>query len=283
MFFSKAKKEALKVHERAADKYNETYVKMQSEGENLYRIRQKSLDLIEKVESLINSIANSPKDFEVKLDSIREERLKFRKTEEYAREAYDNAVKSGVSMAAGIAGGAAVASMAPSVAMWVATTFGTASTGTAISALHGAVATKAALAWLGGGALTAGGGGIAAGKALLALAGPIGWSIAGVATGASALFITSKNKATAQEAMNQAKEITKAGAYLNETCAKIQALSEETSQIYYPLSSFHAEMGKLVGADYTMLDNEQKKKLGTLVNNALTLTALVNKKIEADE
>ena len=283
MFFSKAKKEALKVHERAADKYNETYVKMQSEGENLYRIRQKSLDLIEKVESLINSIANSPKDFEVKLDSIREERLKFRKTEEYAREAYDNAVKSGVSMAAGIAGGAAVASMAPSVAMWVATTFGTASTGTAISALHGAVATKAALAWLGGGALTAGGGGIAAGKALLALAGPIGWSIAGVATGASALFITSKNKATAQEAMNQAKEITKAGAYLNETCAKIQALSEETSQIYYPLSSFHAEMGKFVGADYTMLDNEQKKKLGTLVNNALTLTALVNKKIETDE
>lgn len=282
MFFSKAKKEALKVHERAADKYNETYVKMQSEGENLYRIRQKSLDLIEKVESLINSIANSPKDFEVKLDSIREERLKFRKTEEYAREAYDNAVKSGVSMAAGIAGGAAVASMAPSVAMWVATTFGTASTGTAISALHGAVATKAALAWLGGGALTAGGGGIAAGKALLALAGPIGWSIAGVATGASALFITSKNKATAQEAMDQAKEITKAGAYLNETCAKIQALSEETSQIYYPLSSFHAEMGKFVGADYTMLDNEQKK-LGTLVNNALTLTALVNKKIEADE
>lgn len=283
MFFSKAKKEALKVHERAADKYNETYVKMQSEGENLYRIRQKSLDLIEKVESLINSIANSPKDFEVKLDSIREERLKFRKTEEYAREAYDNAVKSGVSMAAGIAGGAAVASMAPSVAMWVATTFGTASTGTAISALHGAVATKAALAWLGGGALTAGGGGIAAGKALLALAGPIGWSIAGVATGASALFISSKNKATAQEAMDQAKEITKAGAYLNETCAKIQALSEETSQIYYPLSSFHAEMGKFVGADYTMLDNEQKKKLGTLVNNALTLTALVNKKIEADE
>ena len=283
MFFSKAKKEALKVHERAADKYNETYVKMQSEGENLYRIRQKSLDLIEKVESLINSIANSPKDFEVILDSIREERLKFRKTEEYAREAYDNAVKSGVSMAAGIAGGAAVASMAPSVAMWVATTFGTASTGTAISALHGAVATKAALAWLGGGALTAGGGGIAAGKALLALAGPIGWSIAGVATGASALFITSKNKATAREAMDQAKEITKAGAYLNETCAKIQALSEETSQIYYPLSSFHAEMGKFVGADYTMLDNEQKKKLGTLVNNALTLTALVNKKIEADE
>lgn len=283
MFFSKAKKEALKIHERAVEKYNETYVKMQTEGENLYRIRQKSLELIEEIESLINSIANSPKDFEAKLDSIRKERMKFRKTEEYARQAYDDAVKSGVSMAAGIAGGAAVASMAPSVAMWVATTFGTASTGTAISALHGAVATKAALAWLGGGALSVGGGGIAAGKALLALAGPVGWSIAGVATGASALFLTSKNQATAKEAMDQAKEITMAGACLNETCAKIQTLSEETSKLFYPLVSFNKEMTKLFGADYMALDSEDKAKLGTLVNNALALTALVNRKIESED
>ena len=35
------------------------------------------------------------------------------------------------------------------------------------------------MAWLGGGALAAGGGGVAAGNALLALAGPIGWGIAG--------------------------------------------------------------------------------------------------------
>lgn len=283
MFFSKAKKEALKIHERAVEKYNETYVKMQTEGENLYRIRQKSLELIEEIESLINSIANSPKDFEAKLENMREERMKFRKTEEYARQAYDDAVKSGVSMAAGIAGGAAVASMAPSVAMWVATTFGTASTGTAISALHGAVATKAALAWLGGGALSVGGGGIAAGKALLALAGPVGWSIAGVATGASALFLTSKNQATAKEAMDQAKEITMAGACLNETCAKIQTLSEETSKLFYPLGSFNKEMNKLFGADYMALDSEDKAKLGTLVNNALALTALVNRKIENED
>ena len=39
--------------------------------------------------------------------------------------------------------------------MGVATTFGVASTGTAISALSGAAATNAALAWLGGGALAA--------------------------------------------------------------------------------------------------------------------------------
>ncbi len=49
----------------------------------------------------------------------------------------------------------------------LATTFGTASTGTAIATLHGAVATNAALAWLGGGAVSAGGGGMAVGGAVL--------------------------------------------------------------------------------------------------------------------
>ena len=54
--------------------------------------------------------------------------------------------------------------------LWgIATTFGVASTGTAISTLSGAAATNAALAWLGGGALAAGGGGMAAGEAFLTL------------------------------------------------------------------------------------------------------------------
>ena len=68
--------------------------------------------------------------------------------------------------------------------------YGVASTGTAISALSGAAATNAALAWLGGGALAAGGGGMAAGEALLAMAGPVGWAIAGVAlAGSGALLL----------------------------------------------------------------------------------------------
>lgn len=46
-------------------------------------------------------------------------------------------------------------------------TFGTASTGTAISTLSGVAATNATLAYLGGGSLAVGGGGIAAGTAVL--------------------------------------------------------------------------------------------------------------------
>src|SRR5699024_9379708 len=93
----------------------------------------------------------------------------------------------------------------PSAAMAIATTFGTASTGTAISTLSGAAATNAALAWLGGGALAAGGGGTAAGSALLALSGPIGWTIGGVSIATAGLLRNSKNKKVANEA--RAKEV----------------------------------------------------------------------------
>jgi hypothetical protein len=53
--------------------------------------------------------------------------------------------------------------------MAYAMAFGTASTGTAISSLSGAAATNAALAWFGGGAISAGGGGMAAGATVLGL------------------------------------------------------------------------------------------------------------------
>ena len=74
--------------------------------------------------------------------------------------------------AAGVGAGIAIVTLGPTVAMGVATTFGVASTGTAISTLTGAAATNAALAWLGGGALATGGGGMAAGSTFLALAVP---------------------------------------------------------------------------------------------------------------
>ena len=57
--------------------------------------------------------------------------------------------------------------MGPTAAMGVATTFGVASTGTAIATLSGAAATNATLAFLGGGSLAVGGLGIAGGMAVL--------------------------------------------------------------------------------------------------------------------
>lgn len=279
MLYAKPKKEALAIHERAVNKYNVAFQNMEMLGSRLYEKRQDSVKMIREVEFLVNSIANRPKEFDKKVSDIKAEQEKFRETEDYAAEALGATVKSGASVAAGIAGGAAVASMAPTAAMWVATTFGTASTGTAISALHGAVATKAALAWLGGGALTAGGAGVAGGQALLALAGPIGWGISGVTTAASAIALGAKNKKIADEAIAEAKKITVVGAELNETSAKIQHLTNETTMLLDMLRENVYANRRLQNANYLELSDDERYHLGAMVNNTLSLAQMLNKTV----
>lgn len=279
MLYTKAKKEALSIYEHAVEKYNNTYQAMQETGSRLYSLRQDSVKLIQEIELLLNSIANKPKEFEKTISDIQAEQKKFRDAEEYAAEAMKAAVKSGISVAAGVAGGAAVASMAPSAAMWVATTFGTASTGTAISTLSGAAATKAALAWLGGGALSAGGAGVAGGQALLALAGPIGWGITGVTTAASVVALGHKNKKIADEAIAEAKKITIAGAEVNESSAKIQHLIDETVMLMDDLRDMSRANTLLRDANYLELSEKEQYRLGAMVNSTLALAEMLNKTI----
>lgn len=280
MLYAGMKKNALEIHKRAVEKYNATYEVVQKQCDTLYTKRKTSLTLIDQITELINSIANSPKEFGAKLIRIKEEQLKFKQTEEYAIEAVKANVKSGISVAAGAAAGTAVASFGPTAAMWTATTFGTASTGTAISALSGAVQTKAALAWLGGGALKAGGAGIAGGKALLALAGPIGWSITGVSTAASVAFLGHKNKEISNQAIEEAKKISIAGAQLNEAEAKISTLIEETDLLLENLAKEHRAVINLHGVNYAELSSENQLHLGSLVNTTLALAEMLNKTVD---
>lgn len=273
------KKEALQIHKRATEKYNALCKTVNDQCQNLYVKRKESLTLIARVEGLINSIANTPKDFETSLSTIETEKATFRKTETLAKEALDAARKAAANSAAGAVGGAAVAAMAPTAAMWVATTFGTASTGTAISSLSGAVATKAALAWLGGGAVKAGGLGIAGGKALLALAGPIGWSIAGAAGATSGIMVARKNKKIAEDAVEEAKKITIAGAELHEATAKINQLIEKTELMTSQLELTFTESEYMRSTNYIELSADEKFRLGSLVNNTLSLTQLLNETV----
>lgn len=222
MFYSKTKKDALKKHEDAVKKYNTAYSSLESMCTLLYSNRTESISVLSDIEMLINSIANTPKEFKKCLTAIKIHREQFKETEKFAKDADKTLKKSSMGAAAGIAGGTAVVTLAPTAAMWIATTFGTASTGTAISALSGAAATNAALAWLGGGALTAGGAGMAGGSALLALAGPIGWTIAGVSTATSLVFVGKKNKKVANEAVEASKKIQEATSIVNQQTAKVR-------------------------------------------------------------
>jgi hypothetical protein len=169
-----------------------------------------------------------------------------------------------------------VASIAPTAAMWVATTFGTASTGTAISALSGAVATNAALAWLGGGALAAGGGGMAAGHALLALAGPIGWGFAGTSVAVSIWFMWCKKHKIQESKKDEIARMKNCVEALKEIKGKIDAISIETSGIFDNLSSSLSSCKSMSGQDYMTFSDDQKKALGAIVNNTKALSALLN-------
>lgn len=279
MLFKKTKDEALNIHERACNKYNATIEKVNTACGDLYISRTHSRKCIAKIEDLVNSIANTPNEFTSTISRVEAAVKKFKETEKYAEESLKNSQKAGANVAAGVAAGTAVASLAPTAMMWVATTFGTASTGTAISTLSGAVATKAALAWLGGGALTAGGAGVAGGEALLALAGPIGWGIAGASAAISASAMGIKNKKLADKVIEEAKTITMAGAELNETAAIIDNLRKETELLLNNLSEQYYDYSELTGADYNSIPQEKQIGLGAMVNNTLALAELLNKTV----
>lgn len=175
-------------YELAVIEYNQTYTDLEAGGIEFYQSRLRSIDLLDLVTDLVNSIANTPKSFVEDIEEVSHKKRSFKESEAFAREELYSAQKSAASAGAGVAAGMAVASIAPSAAMWVATTFGTASTGAAISTLSGAAATNAAMAWLGGGAL-------ATGNAFLAMAGPIGWGVAGATLLTSiALFVKKRHK-----------------------------------------------------------------------------------------
>lgn len=263
----------------ALEQYNVQYIALNDVGTQLFHQREKSADLITYIEELINSIANTPKSFENDFVEIKQNKEEFKSAIEYANEELSAAKKSAAGSGAGIAAGTAVASMAPTAAMWIATTFGTASTGAAISTLSGAAATNAALAWLGGGAIVTGGGGMAGGTALLALAGPIGWGIAGASILTSiALFARKKIKLNAEknkELLDVKSNIEK----IKEVTVETEALKEKTTALFTELNNEFINCISLAGSDYARLNNDEQLQLGTLVNNTKGLSVLLKEKV----
>lgn len=265
--------------ERTERKYDAVYALVCEAGEDLYSKRQESLRVIEDVERLVNSIARNPKSFEKEIQEITVHKEQFKNTIEYGLEQKKALEKSAKSIGAGVAAGTAVASMAPTAAMWVATTFGTASTGTAISALSGAAATNAAMAWLGGGALAAGGGGMAAGHALLALAGPIGWGVAGTSLVASVWFTFRKKHKIQESKRDEIARMKNCVEALKEIKGKIDAISIKTDSLSDNLHDSVWACNSMEGGDYTTFSDDQKLALGTMVNNTKALSALLNETV----
>lgn len=155
--------------------------------------------------------------------------------------AYDGEELKNVSIGAGVLlgglGGAAAGTAGGFAAAGAATTavmaFGTASTGTAISALSGAAATNATLAALGGGSLAVGGGGIALGTTVLGAATfGVGLLVGGLIFNVTGSSLSDKADEAMAQAKTAGKTIDRVCEYLSDLEGTASAYSETLKEAY---------------------------------------------------
>ena len=269
--FKKKKSKLQLAQEEAQNAINRTNEKIEELGDKtgiLY-------DELTEIQAVFDLIRNVPSDKKLKYEELKKIRLNWKQQAEKIEKDYkEAAVKNAGAGAAGAGVGVAVVTMGPTVAMGVATTFGVASTGTAISTLSGAAATNAALAWLGGGALAAGGGGMAAGEAFLALAGPVGWAIAGVALLASGLMFwktkTDQGHIESVFTSISQRDVRSYDLAIVELNERIARIIDESSKLKDAI-----EVIKTFGQDYNAMSEKQQYELGSYVNLMSSSTQLL--------
>ncbi|MEI9599383.1 hypothetical protein V5030_09115 [Moellerella wisconsensis] len=275
------RKKALSSLKSVSDSYEIQAKNTQKEITDLFLLRQKcSTNLIMRGEAFINRLANTPKEFDKSWSELKAEIAEFDNIVEKLEEEYRASHVGKGTAAAGAVVGAGVAAFAPTAALAVATTFGTASTGTAIATLSGAAATNAALAWLGGGALAAGGGGMSAGSALLALSGPIGWGIGAVGIAGGTLLARRKNGKIIDEAQREERNIRAKTSEMKVMESGTQELKSLTSAEYHGMESIIDVLEKTAPRDYKKFEVNQKKQLAALKNHIESLSKLINKQIQ---
>ena len=103
--------------------------------------------------------------------------------------------------------------------------FALASTGTAIGTLHGAAATNATLAWLGGGSLATGGFGMAGGMAVL------GGIVAGPALALGGVFLDSKAEDKLYEALEQKDKAIRFQKEVEQAVLALKAIAKRSIQV----------------------------------------------------
>ena len=281
MLNSSLKKEAIEKLRNSLDSHEKSTKKLQNRAISLHNSRSYGVDVINKLEEYINTLANTPKEFEKTIEKVEFNIASFKALTEISFDEKEIVKLAGGGAALGVAAAIATAAIAPTAAMAIATTFGVASTGTLISTLTGAAATNAALAWLGGGAIVAGGSGMAGGGTLLALAGPIGWGIGAASLAAGGIIATKKNKDVAIKADKERVEIlksTKAQEAMVTEITKLKASTETLAiNIEQSLITFVSTTKRV--KSYTEFSQEEKDLIRALLNNTESLSQLFKKEI----
>lgn len=174
----------------------------------------------------------------------------------------------------GVGGGVAVAG--GSILTALATTFGTASTGAAISSLSGVAATNAVLAWIGGGTIAAGGGGMALGSTILGLMGPVGWGIAGLSIVGGGWSLRNKNDKIIAEYQKATKEYHHHEVLLSSKIAEVKGLEDDTDENLEILKRYS---DCKYPSDFNHFTDDDKFELSQMVRVILSSLRHLNKAV----
>lgn len=120
---------------------------------------------------------------------------------------------------------------------------------------------------------------MAGGQALLALAGPIGWGIAGSCVIVSAAAMGCKNKKIAEEAAGELRKIHWAKGEVLKADLQIRALKKENLYLFRKLKELYMLLVQYGNGDFREFDESVRFRMGTMVNNTISLSALMNRTV----
>ncbi|UTY33282.1 hypothetical protein [Treponema putidum] len=228
--------------------------------DNLGKYEMEIISSFERFSTAFEKIKNLPSFNEIKKDNVTLSVFTPQEVKDAAVGA--SVLLAGLGGAAlGTAGGFAAAGGTTAAVM----ALGTASTGTAISALSGAAATNATLAALGGGSLAAGGGGIALGTAVLGGATlGVGLLIGGIIFSVAGSSVSDKADKAWDKMMENEKKI-------NSICDYLDKLENIAKSFHSALSKVNdVYMNHLVKLE-AIIEEQKKRKF--------FLTRLFSKKV----
>lgn len=198
-----------------------------------------------------------------------------------------NMVNFAANVAGGVAAGSAGGALTALGAWGAAQALASASTGTAIAALHGAAATNATLAFFGGGSLAAGGLGVAGGMAVL------GGLVAGPALMVMGFVVDSAASKKLKEALSHQEEAKRITEELNTGSLQCEAIRRRTYMFYNLLARMDARFLPMIykmediirteGDDYRVYSPDSKKIIASCASIAVTIKSILDTPLMTDD
>jgi hypothetical protein len=117
------------------------------------------------------------------------------------------------------------------------------------------------------------------GQALLALAGPVGWTIGGIAVAGGALWANGQNEKAARQATQYALQVEAEISKLKTARTEVNGLASLTEKHADGVLDQLALLEDAAPADYRQFSTDQKHALAALNNHIQTLGMLLNQTI----